>query len=178
MDAFVSFSAKNINKKIVGIRGMLISCRTKQDIHDTLRKIKVPRTRNYENKIDDDNVFGFTDEYFDQVELNVSDSLDNKMDSWLENVRSVSEHNNFKILHLNINSMFNKFEHVFSLLNEFNFDIIALNEVKLDNTIPDKLYQHPKYNLKRRDRDSHRGGIMIYVKKCYKMLNYSTSAEL
>ena len=95
---------------------------------------------NNENKIDDDKVFGFTDE-FDQVELNVSDNLDYKIDSLLENVRSVSEHNNFKILQilqifLNINSIFNKFEHVFSLLNELNelnFDVIALNS----------LYQHP-----------------------------------
>jgi hypothetical protein len=62
-------------------------------------------------------------------------------------------------------------------LNELNFDVIALNEVKLDNTIPDKLYQHPKYNLKRRDRDSHGGGIMIYVKKYYKMFKLFLSAE-
>jgi exonuclease III len=80
-------------------------------------------------------------------------------------------------MHLNINSVFNKFEHVFSILNSLDFDIIALNEIKLDDSVPSKLYEHEKYNLIRRDRNSSGGGIMVYIKKCYSILDYESSTD-
>ena len=83
----------------------------------------------------------------------------------------------FHIIHLNINSIFNKFEHVFIMLNTLNVDIIALNEIKLDDLIPSRLYEHPKYDLIRRYRNAYGGGVLVYVKKCYKILHKNSSTD-
>ena len=48
----------------------------------------------------------------------------------------------FHIIHLNINSIFNKFEHIFDILDKTDVDILALNEIKLDDTIPNKQFIH------------------------------------
>jgi hypothetical protein len=37
-------------------------------------------------------------------------------------------------------------------------------ESKLDNTLQDNLFQVDDYNLKRRDRDQHGGGLFILIK--------------
>jgi hypothetical protein len=100
-----------------------------------------------------------------------------KLDTWRDSLDSIHDAGYFSILHLNIYSIFNKFKHVFDLLNGLDFDIIALNEIKLDDSVPDKLYEHYKYNLKRRNRDSRGGGLMIYIQKCYKILDYTSSAD-
>ena len=126
------------------------------------------------------NDFNFSDDYFtNELNNKLDDSvLESNSDSWLGLLdKHCHNHQGFKIIHLNVNSIFNKFEHIFTILDSLNFDIIALNEVKLDDSVPDKLYQHGAYNLKRRDRNSYGGGIMIYIKKCYKLINFSSSAD-
>jgi exonuclease III len=80
-------------------------------------------------------------------------------------------------LHLNVNSIFNKFEHIFSILDTQNIDILALSEAKLDENVPDKLYLHPNYTLKRRDRNIYGGGIMIYIKNCYKIVLFASNTD-
>ena len=69
-------------------------------------------------------------------------------------------------------SIFNKFEHVLNLLDSQQLDLISLSEVKLDENVPDKLCQHKDYNLKRHDRSIHGGGLLVYVRKCYKITHF------
>ena len=83
----------------------------------------------------------------------------------------------YATVHLNINSIFNKFEHILNILDSEKLDIISLNEVKLDENVPNKLYEHPAYTLKRRARNIHGGGIMIYIRKCYKIIQFNASAD-
>ena len=48
-------------------------------------------------------------------------------------------------MHLNLSPVFNKFEHIITTLNAGLCDVIMLNEVKLDISIPSLLYEHDKY---------------------------------
>jgi exonuclease III len=97
--------------------------------------------------------------------------------SWLTDVAASKEDGKFSIFHLNLNSVFNKFEHVYSLLNAQTCDIIMLNEVKLDENIPSKLFQHNSYTLLRRDRNKSGGGILVYIRNCYKVLETIISPD-
>ena len=80
-----------------------------------------------------------------------------------------------KILHLNINSIFNKIDSIHDILDFGTFDIICINESKLDNSVPDSHLSHIKYTLHRRDREfsggvgfgRHGGGLLIFIKKFY-----------
>ncbi len=54
---------------------------------------------------------------------------------------------------------------------------MALSEAKLDENVPDKLYLHPNYTLKRRDRNIYGGGIMIYIKNCYKIVLFASNTD-
>ena len=47
---------------------------------------------------------------------------------------------NFKILHHNVNSLFLKIHEIDNFLNTHDFDIISLNETKLDNSVPISFY--------------------------------------
>ena len=87
------------------------------------------------------------------------------------------ENLNFKICHLNVNSLLagvnisrhidsqqSKFDEIHStLIIENQFDIIALSETWLDNSISDELIQLNNYTLYRRDRNRRGGGVLLYV---------------
>jgi hypothetical protein len=89
------------------------------------------------------------------------------------------EHQNFKICHLNVNSLLagvnisrhidsqqSKFDEIHTtLITEYQFDIIALSETWLDNSISDALIQLNDYVLYRRDRNRHGGGVLLYVNR-------------
>jgi hypothetical protein len=125
----------------------------------------------------DDPIFDFSDNYF-RDDLNLDVSVDIISEGWLELLNKyVESHNGFKVLHLNDNSFFNKFEHILNILDSGKLDIIALNEVKLDENVPNKLYEHPGYTMKRRDRNMHVGGFMVYIRKCYKIMQFSSSSD-
>ena len=72
----------------------------------------------------------------------------------------------FHIIHLNINSIFNKFEHIFDILDKTDADILALKEIKLDNSIPNNPFIDVN---KRKNRSRRSDWIMVYVKKCYRL---------
>jgi len=133
------------------------------------------------NMIKNDCPFNFSDALFHdetafvQAEFNSSNLVPELdiCDKIAINMNSGS----FHMLLLNINSIYNKYEHIYDILNKTNVDIIALNEVKLSNDVPDKLYLHPKYKLLRRDRNANGGGIMVYVKKNYHLIEHAPSLD-
>ena len=55
------------------------------------------------------------------------------------------------------------------------FDILALNETRLDNAISDSLIHLPGYNLIRRDRNRSGGGVCAYIRNC---INYRRRLDL
>ena len=55
------------------------------------------------------------------------------------------------------------------------FDILALNETRLDNTISDSLINLSGYNLIRRDRNRSGGGVCAYIRNC---INYRRRWDL
>ena len=50
------------------------------------------------------------------------------------------------------------------LLSDFSFDILAINETKLDHTIFDCEIHINNYSIVCYDRNSHGSGVAIYVK--------------
>ena len=64
----------------------------------------------------------------------------------------------FSILHLNINSVYLKRYELNEILDLQQFDIILLNETKLDTTVPESFIKNSNYKIIRYDRDRS-GGI-------------------
>ena len=82
----------------------------------------------------------------------------------LRNIR-IANLNNVIIAQLNINSLRNKFHALKEMING-NIDILVLTETKLDGTFPRSQFRIPGYRVPyRKDRDTHGGGVMIYVRE-------------
>ena len=69
-----------------------------------------------------------------------------------------------RMCHLNVNSLPNKLEDLRYLLRNSPFDIIGLTETHCDNTVSDNELHIDGYDLLRKDRSRHGGGVMIYLK--------------
>ena len=109
--------------------------------------------------------FDFTSLSNDTLEIDKSIEADN----WFEQTVEAANNEHFSVLHLNLNSSFNKNEHIKRILNTLLYEIVMFNESKLDKSVPNNLNLHEHYNLLRRDRNRHGGGILVYVKKSYKI---------
>ena len=72
--------------------------------------------------------------------------------------------NKFIIAHININSLRNKFDMLTSSVSEY-IDVLMISETKLGDTFPHALYHLKDFlNPYRLDRNSHGGGILVYVR--------------
>ena len=92
------------------------------------------------------------DELFDTLGINVPE--DDKIYSYTEaDITSLKEKKGLKILHLNINGLLNKLDHMKILTQEIKFDILCLNETKLDARINDDDICITGYISYRRDRN-------------------------
>ena len=83
--------------------------------------------------------------------------------------------NNFSLIHLNINSLVNKFDDIYFILS-LDYDLIAFNETKLDDSVPNNFNVNSKYNLVILDRNRNGDGIALFIKKEYKF-SYSLNFE-
>ena len=100
--------------------------------------------------------------YIPILETTLSEQ-NNIVDNALKNFR-VKYLNKLIVATLNINSLRNKFDQL-KLLVAGNVDILILVETKLDETFPSESFLIDGFSKPfRRDRDSHGGGIMIYVR--------------
>jgi exonuclease III len=75
---------------------------------------------------------------------------------------------NVCVAHLNINSLLLKKDQISVLLSSCNIDILCLNETKLDESISDDELLMTNFNIIRRDRTRHGGGIVIYINNTIK----------
>ena len=72
--------------------------------------------------------------------------------------------NNFKIGHLNVNSILGKADKVINLLDECAFDILFITESKIDGTTSSSLFAHSQYCIIRRGRKRGGGGLLVYIR--------------
>lgn len=85
------------------------------------------------------------------------------------------------IASLNINSLPNKFEEIKEWLGSNLFDILAIQETKIDSTFPNSQFNVEGYKLFRRDRAKGGGGIAVFVRdniSAIRKRHTSTSVEL
>ena len=79
-------------------------------------------------------------------------------------MRSVANLKGFKIASLNINSLLKHIDEIRHVLRSTPFDIFAINESKIDESIPDNEISIPRYNLIRKDRNRAGGGVVLYIR--------------
>jgi exonuclease III len=88
---------------------------------------------------------------------------------YVKKFKKFSKDNKFCFLHLNINSLRNKLHLLKLILNLRLFDIVFLNETRLDFYLhPLSVLKSPYYNTLRSDREEDSGGgILIFVRNEY-----------
>ena len=67
------------------------------------------------------------------------------------------------LIHLNINSLQNKFEELKSISDEAKPHIIFISETKIDGSYPNDQFNLPGYYMYRRDRKKGGGGLLAYL---------------
>ena len=89
------------------------------------------------------------------------DDSNHEMNIFSELLQKYSK--NFKIAHLNINSIAGlKLHEIKSWLLRGYFDLLVLTETKLDKTLPNSQFVVDGYRFLRLDRTINGGGVMIY----------------
>ena len=61
------------------------------------------------------------------------------------------------------------------LITEYQFDVLAINETKLDSTVTDGLVRINGYILERKDRNINGGGVSLYIRE---NVNYVVRRDL
>jgi hypothetical protein len=103
-------------------------------------------------------------DYSQLINKSDSNSAEFAASEWFNtNINSYYK-NNLMIAHLNINSICGKVDEVIDLLNTCKFDVLAISESKIDNSVSNSLLQHSKYRIIRRDRKRGAGGILVYIR--------------
>ena len=82
------------------------------------------------------------------------------------NLRRELGDKNLKIGHLNVNGLTSKFREIQLILSDINFDILGITETHLSEDVSNEWISINNYNLARKDRDRHGGGVLIYYKEC------------
>lgn len=128
----------------------------------------------HNNRIGD--IYPFSDDFFIENGSFMQPSEDI---AWIKDLKPFNDQKLRKLtlIHLNINSLFSKFHHVYEILSSINPDILCLNETKLDPSVPDAAISFNGYNIHRRDRCGNGGGVLIYLKKQYRVLNSFISLD-
>ena len=64
---------------------------------------------------------------------------------------------------LNINNLSKHIDELQILMKDANFDVLAINETKLDQFDPDSIINIDGYTCVRKDRNKDGGGVCIYL---------------
>lgn len=81
----------------------------------------------------------------------------------------------FKFGMLNINGLLGHIDQLRMLLFDLDFDIMAINETKLDCSYNNDLVKIDGYSLERNDRNKHGGGVALYIRNA---LSYTVRNDL
>ena len=71
----------------------------------------------------------------------------------------------FTIGQLNIASLIKHIEELTIFINKTSFDVLCINETRLDQTIKNSEVEIHGYDLVRHDRNRHGGGVAIYIRE-------------
>ncbi len=78
-------------------------------------------------------------------------------------LHDVVESSGLNIASLNINSLLKHLDEIRILLEKYTFDILAINESKIDNSISNNEIHILRYDIIRNDRNRYGGGVVLYV---------------
>lgn len=78
--------------------------------------------------------------------------------------KTFSEKRGFKMAFLNVISLPKKFDEINLTISNKSLDILALNETRLDSSIPDGMIHIDGYDVIRKDRSRKDGGVCIYLR--------------
>lgn len=81
----------------------------------------------------------------------------------------------FKFGQLNINGLLAHVDQLRVLMADYQFDMLAINETKLDCTIDSCLVNINGYSLERKDRNINGGGVALYIRE---HINYVIRSDL
>jgi hypothetical protein len=118
------------------------------------------KQQNNKTSVCNDNLldlFDFSDEFFNDdnvlIDLDVA-SDDFTPNIWLKMVIDYHDkfNGNLSFIHLNKNTIFNKIDDIDTILNLNLYDIVMINETKLDDSVPINYFTHQYYHVLRRDR--------------------------
>ena len=70
----------------------------------------------------------------------------------------------FRIAHLNITSLTKHIEELRIFISENSFEILCINETRLDNSICNTEIEIAGYEIVRKDRNRNGGGVAIYLR--------------
>lgn len=129
------------------------------------------KNSNNNDLVDSNRVVNIDNSILNDVSESLSDSVSLANPVWLQNIINCNEKNKFSLLHLNINSVngAEKKLGLDSILNLNLIDLILIQESKLGDDTPDSMFEYQNYNILRRDRLKGGGGILIFIKNCYKI---------
>ena len=71
----------------------------------------------------------------------------------------------FKVGHLNITSLTKHLDELLVYMQDQPFDILTMNETRLDNSVRDNEVEIPGYDIIRKDRNRNGGGVAVYIRK-------------
>ena len=99
------------------------------------------------------------------VNLNPGPQNNSQQENKWENFRKRGLH----FIHLNVNSILPKIEELRSIAQNTKAAVIGISESKLDKTVFDSEVAIEGYDLLRKDRNRHGGGVACYVRNdiCY-----------
>ena len=86
---------------------------------------------------------------------------------FLSNIKTLK---GFKIAAFNIASLVRHIDGLKMAMSNQTLDILAINGTRLDSTIADKDISIIGYNVVRKDRNRHEGGVLLYVKEIWNFL--------
>ena len=89
-----------------------------------------------------------------------------KCENFTDFLFNIQKHHSYKIImaHININSLRNKSDMLANSVSEY-IAILMISETKIDGTFPYALYHLKNFsNRYGLDRNSHGGGILVYVR--------------
>ena len=116
----------------------------------------------------------------DSVFNNSANSIFNTTSDHISTCKSEKQDNSITIIHSNCRSLLPKIDHLRLLISSHSPNVVAITETWLDSTISNSELFIPGYQLVRRDRDRHGGGVGLYIRDnlSFSLLFSHPSAEL
>ncbi|CAB3988901.1 RNA-directed DNA polymerase from transposon BS, partial [Paramuricea clavata] len=110
-------------------------------------------------------------------EINSQSTCD-KSPSNYDPVSNIKALKGFKIAALNIASLVSHIDELKMVMSSQTLDILAINETRLDSTIAHKDISIIGYNVVRKDRNRHGGGVLLYVKETWNFLTKQITSDI